>query len=357
MDYASGNLLQYYQWEAIQDPGLQLGINWFEDAGEAANMDISSLVSLIRSSNLSSLKSLQIQKDKCLVEAWGNFPIGSKKLSYIHIACSNLLDGQFPLETGNAKSFDWSTLVQGETVYIDPSIVSKINTVGTDHKDYVRYQFFELKMKELPLQNELTNNLLFHFVVLKSEADDFENYLFGRDAGQIKINTALDFMKQYLGNEYNQDAGNLRTDMTAEGTKNMDCSEFVSRFLQQVCGLDNVPAYKTSSMLDLVKSGDGNLEFIAGSDDEDYKDIKPGDVFLWRTSSQGHTGVIVSFNSTNDQVSVIEAIGESGACQESLSKNLDGYCKHCVRNSIYSRTGKSLVGHDGWIGYFRPKVK
>jgi hypothetical protein len=39
MDYASGNLLQHYQWEAIQDPGLQLGINWFEDAGEAESLD------------------------------------------------------------------------------------------------------------------------------------------------------------------------------------------------------------------------------------------------------------------------------------------------------------------------------
>jgi len=96
---------------------------------------------------------------------------------------------------------------------------------------------------------------------------------------------------------------------------------------------------------------------LDGSKDKKFKDIQPGDVFLWRTESGGHTGVVVSYNSTTDLVTIIEAIGESGASEESLSKNLTGYCKGCIRISVYTRTGKSLAGHIGWEGYFRPKIK
>lgn len=164
-------------------------------------------------------------------------------------------------------------------------------------------------------------------------------------------------MKQYLGNGYEQEQGSLRTDMTEEGTKKMDCSEFMCRYLKQVCGLDNVPTYTTTTMIDLLEDDDDNLEYIQNSSESDFVDIKTGDIFLWRTERGGHTGVVVSFNSTTDQVTVMEAIGNSGAAEESLSKNLDEYCKGCVRTSIYSRKGKALGGHTGWKGYFRPKIK
>jgi len=134
----------------------------------------------------------------------------------------------------------------------------------------------------------------------------------------------------------------------------------MSRFIQKVCGLEKVPEYTTQSLNDWLqnnKYGDDNLEFLKGSEDKNFKNIQPGDVFLWRTKSGGHTGVVVSYNSTADLVTVIEAIGESGACEESPSKNLTGYCKGCVRISIYTRTGKSLADHEGWKGYFRPKIK
>jgi hypothetical protein len=64
-------------------------------------------------------------------------------------------------------------------------------------------------------------------------------------------------------------------------------------------------------------------------------------------------GVVVSYDKETDKVTVIEAIGSSGAAEESLSKDLDGYCKGCIRKSIYTRTGKALYKHAGWKGYFR----
>jgi len=148
--------------------------------------------------------------------------------------------------------------------------------------------------------------------------------------------------------------------MDSIGTAEMDCSEFMSRFVQKACGLKEVPEYTTKVMnnwLEENKKGDVNLEYLQGSDNINFKDIQPGDIFLWKTESGGQTGVVENYNSTNDLITVIEAIGESGACEEFFSKNHSGYCKGCIRISIYTRTGKSLAKHDGWKGYFRIKIK
>ena len=55
------------------------------------------------------------------------------------------------------------------------------------------------------------------------------------------------------------------------------------------------------------------------------------------------------------EVIIIEAIGKSGSCER--SKNEDkGSCVNCIRESKYSRLGPALKKHDGWQGYFRPKI-
>ena len=54
-------------------------------------------------------------------------------------------------------------------------------------------------------------------------------------------------------------------------------------------------------------------------------------------------------------VTVLEAIGSSGSADESLFKEMSGYCKGCVRKSEYERTSDALSGHVGWLGYYRPK--
>jgi hypothetical protein len=197
-----------------------------------------------------------------------------------------------------------------------------------------------------------------------SKISELKVYLFGdgkmEDPNQMKIDSAIDYMEQFLGNTYKSEIDSesyLRTELSDAGTKKMDCAEFVSRYLYQVCGLKNVPVYTTAGMLLIVPDGDNNLKFIIGSDDNSYNNISPGDVFLWRTKSQGHTGLVISYDITTDQVTIMEAIGESGAREESFSKIIDGYCKGCIRTSIYSRTGNSLTGHDGWVGYFKPVFK
>jgi len=207
------------------------------------------------------------------------------------------------------------------------------------------------------LQNTKEKWLEFLGIVKEKEILEPNN---NEDIRGKKINAALEEMKQYLGYPYKFGGGTSRTSLDEKGTAEMDCSEFMSRFIQKVCGLEKVPEYTTALMKNWIenkKYGDDNLEYLKGSKDKKFKDIQPGDVFLWRTESGGHTGVVVSYNSTTDLVTIIEAIGESGASEESLSKNLTGYCKGCIRISVYTRTGKSLAGHIGWEGYFRPKIK
>ncbi len=172
-----------------------------------------------------------------------------------------------------------------------------------------------------------------------------------------KIEAALHTMEAYLGNTYKQEHGNLRTDETAEATAKMDCSEFVSRYLKEACGLDNVPALNTTAILDLKAKPENNMiKFVTGSKDTAFRKILPGDIFLWRRASEGHTGIIVEYDARTDMVTVMEAIAKYGAAEERFSKTLPDYCKGCVRKSCYRRSGKSLALHEGWQGYFRPVV-
>jgi len=137
----------------------------------------------------------------------------------------------------------------------------------------------------------------------------------------------------------------------------MDCSEFVARFIQKSCNIASVPnPFYTSLMTGSILNGrfDSFLKYVENSNNEDFKDIMPGDVFLWsRSYNDGHTCVVVSYDKETDKVTVIETIGISGAAEEALSKIFENYCKGCIRKSIYTRNGKALYKHDGWKGYFR----
>ncbi len=172
-----------------------------------------------------------------------------------------------------------------------------------------------------------------------------------------RINNAITEMQVHLGKEYEQESGSLRTENTKKGLKKMDCSEFVSRYIQKVTGAEKVPEYTTASLIEFYdnKSSDF-VTYITDSDKKDFKDIRAGDIFLWRGISGGHTGIVVAYNEETDKVTVVEAIGNSASSEESLSKAVDGYCKGCIRKSIYTRTGRALYQHDGWYGYFRPKT-
>ncbi len=326
-----------------------------EEEGEVYS--IPDLIKTIREANITGMKLLYLFYDKCPEMALKNVKIGNKYLSYIHISCFELVENQYYSEEPN-KYFTKELYAK-----IDPSEINKTDAIGIkSKKKYVRYNFHKIISPENAFGNSsLSDSVLFYFAVPKEEAEDFEEYLFAKNRREIIIEKALKEMEQYIGFPYAYGGGANRTSLDSVGTAEMDCSEFMSRFIQKACGLEKVPGYTTTLMKNWIRNkkyGDDNLEYLDGSKDKKFKNIQPGDVFLWWTEEKGgHTGVIVSYDSTTDLVTVIEAIGENGSREESLSKNLTGYCKDCIRISVYTRTGASLADHDGWEGYFRPKIK
>jgi cell wall-associated NlpC family hydrolase len=174
-------------------------------------------------------------------------------------------------------------------------------------------------------------------------------------SGSDPIQKALKSVEEYIGKtKYKQEGGSLRTDTTEEALEYMDCTEFAARFLQIVCGLEKIPSFSTEMLKSYAEKGKkygGFIEYVEGSDDEEFTDIQPGDVFLWRTDGKGHVGVVKSYDGTH--VHIIEAL--TRGYETSLNGGANEP-KNQVRLSKYTRTGKALQGHAGWKGYFRPII-
>lgn len=194
---------------------------------------------------------------------------------------------------------------------------------------------------------------------LKKEADrdSLFNYIVDDNNAEIdRIQFALDSISKYIGVvKYKPQYGSLKTDTTAVALEYMDCTELAARFVQLACGLEKVPSFSTAMLEPYAISGGmygEYLQFIDGSDDENFTDMRPGDIFLWRNSTSGHVGVVESYS--EPYVYILEAL--TSGCESSLNQ---GTCTYCVRRSKYTRTGKALIKHgDGkdWKGYFRPVI-
>jgi hypothetical protein len=171
-----------------------------------------------------------------------------------------------------------------------------------------------------------------------------------------RIRWALDSVAKYAGRTaYRQEVtSELRTGTSDKALQYMDCTEFAARFLQLACGLEKVPWFTTSTLTSIAATKgiyEGYLQFIIGSNEEPFTDIKPGDIFLWRIDieNNGHVGIVESYN--EPYVYILESLTNS--FESSLNT---GTCSKCVRKSKYTRTGKALSGHEEWKGYFRPII-
>ena len=79
------------------------------------------------------------------------------------------------------------------------------------------------------------------------------------------------------------------------------------------------------------------------------------DIFVWRYNGEGHTGVVIAYDSEKDLVWIAEAIGPGGSSDNSTNRANGGTTEAGItRTAVFSRTGKALSGHNGWIGYYRP---
>lgn len=175
----------------------------------------------------------------------------------------------------------------------------------------------------------------------------------------------LEKMKQIADEHhiYKQETNHLRTDDTVEGREKMDCSEFVSRYLFEL-GLTTKPIYMTTANMMSESAfrrviGSENIDLVKGSKEEGFVP-KRGDIFAWgyqgKESWNGHTGIVYEYDKIKDTVTILEAIGSSGAVSESQQVKNGGYSgKGCTRTAIYDRLGGALYGHTAWAGFYRPK--
>ncbi len=174
MDYTSGTDLVKHQWDAIHDPGLVLGM--FERDEEGMMINIPTILSQIREANIQDYRTLKITQDQCPQVCYQDLKLGTSIISYLQINCSKEFENKVINENNLIKLIDWS-LTPGSKIMIKPSEKSKVFS-ETTKGDAVYIKFHEVKEKPVPLIEEMTENFLFEFVVLKKDLEKLEEYLF-----------------------------------------------------------------------------------------------------------------------------------------------------------------------------------
>ena len=186
----------------------------------------------------------------------------------------------------------------------------------------------------------------------------------------------LEIMKRYAekGNKYKMD--NNRTSLKYKDIVAVDCSEFVCIYLHLLGVTKQVAHIVTGGMIteeifrnNLTSTFNENctLDFVSGKN-PDFEPC-PGDIFVWSiSSSKGHCGIVYKYDKEKKIVTVLEALTESADMSTHLNNkfpNLDkneknrikelGMDNNHTRISYYLLKGKALQGHDGWVGYYRPR--
>ncbi|RFZ89975.1 DUF4280 domain-containing protein [Mucilaginibacter conchicola] len=169
----------------------------------------------------------------------------------------------------------------------------------------------------------------------------------------------LEQMKTFVDKHVPYSQAGIRNENSEAGLAKVDCSETVALYLYKLGTMPKFQSISTGVMTtekDFRKAiGSDNIDFVAGSKDKDFKPQR-GDIFVWRSDGAGHTGIVYEYDAGKDVVTILEAIGSSGAVSESDQVKNGGYSgKGVSRTAKYTRTKGALYGHDGWCGYFRPK--
>ena len=326
-----------YQWDYIHDPAG--GLYMFQDEEEAA-MELQ--CEDVLKARLAEIKEANSKEESSIKMNWSNDDFD----------CS-LFDVKIGETTFEQIGFIAPFSDYGGEFNFNPTeyIKTGLEEFGEVKKDFVRYDFGDFEYED----NQM---VMLSVIVLKEQADELEKYLFS-NTREKKIADALENMEQYLGNPYKFGGGENRTSLDSIGTAEMDCSEFMCRFLQELGVFESVPNITTTMLSeqdDFAETQFGEkLQYITGSNKDDFIP-QAGDIFEWsRGEGDGHTGVVVEYVKSSDYIIVLEAIGCTEPCSNDLTLNPDrGCCK--VVKSTYKRTGNSLQGHAGWKGYYRPVI-
>ncbi len=176
--------------------------------------------------------------------------------------------------------------------------------------------------------------------------------------GNTKLNEVLEEMKLLVDKHIPYSQQGERSSLSEEGLKELDCSETVGIYLHKLGCMPKYKAIHTGLMTTEEKFrkaiGSNKIKFVEGSKEADFVPL-PGDVFVWRNSKGGHTGIVYKYDKEKDFVTILEAIGSGGSADQSTNINNGGYTgKECSRTSVYQRKGKALNQHSGWFGCYRP---
>jgi hypothetical protein len=172
------------------------------------------------------------------------------------------------------------------------------------------------------------------------------------------MTASIQFIRSFANQNlpYNQ-LGNrtgIGGDAWADG---LDCSELVNNFLYVYGSFDEIG----HNLYTGVMTTENSFRSTIGTDKVSLSttDVpQAGDIFVWRNNGEGHTGVVLSYDSENDLVWIAEAIGASGSSDNSTNRKYGGTTEAGItRTAVFSRKGKALAGHGGWVGYFRPTAQ
>jgi len=130
------------------------------------------------------------------------------------------------------------------------------------------------------------------------------------------------------------------------GAKTMDCSELVGRYAAKIEWCKTPMGWTTYKMTEYAEE---NPKWLIKHNDPNYIP-KRGDIFLWRRSGGGHTGVVIQYNPEKKIVTTIEAISSSVNDEKPLDVSGKEYSdKRKLLGVIkmnFSLNGNHLLGHD-----------
>jgi len=158
------------------------------------------------------------------------------------------------------------------------------------------------------------------------------------------VNNGISRAYNYLGREYMQEGGDLRSANTPEALQYMDCSELVSRYLNDV-GISGVLGDNTGALKDFAANNPWLLTAVTTP--------QVGDIFIWRVGDNGHTGIVTGVDASTGMVTTLEAISESP------NSNHPGETWHSVLEHTYDPNASHFTGDShNWgsdgNGWYRP---
>ena len=220
------------------------------------------------------------------------------------------------------------------------------NSIPDFKSEYVCYNGFKSGKDDNNVPNHFLNeeDAWFEVRQLSLDIDKGIKWLDSIDITMSERKQGEEFLTTY-----NNDSGNLRTDLTDEAEKQMDCSELVCRFLHKIGWSEKVKLLSTAMLYSYAIKHPKQLKI---NDDENYRPLK-GDVFIWKSNSggMGHTGVVVNYNEGTDVVTTVESITSNNLANENskaFQRENNKYYKFNfggVIKCVWNRKEYHLIGH------------